>query len=1118
MSIKFHITTLDYEIAYPWKRNFEKQSEDIEYDSDGEIIDKPKSRNNRLPHASAVPIIKMFGLTEDNKSVLAHVTHFLPYFYVPAWIGITKAACYQFGQQLNAHLGEGKLYKLEVVHASSVYGYHFGVESRFLKITLTNPRHVPEARNWCETNRRLMTFESNLPFDLRFCIDNSVGGCVWATVDKGQYKHVPQNKRQSDCDYEIQLHHSALQPLSSKEKSDIPRMKILSTDIECGTAKGKSFPVPEKDPVIQISSVVAHYQAKSTILSRHVHVLGACDAFTEADTVREQTEASSSIPSCSIPIQIHSFTTESEMLLHWSKFLCHQDPDIVTGYNINKFDFPYLLNRAKRLGIYDEFSRLSRIKNHQVDVFESNQQERGKPSNKPISIPGRIVFDVFTEIKKEAQLRTYGLNAVAQHYLNAKKDQIDHSQIKTLQLTGAKSRKVLAKYCEWDAHLPLRLIDHLSLIVNVICMSRVTGVPVSQLLNRGQTVKVVSQLASHSLAKKILMPCFGHYSQEKKKFQSFEDGDDLLSTSSDDENGEEEDNRNTRKRKAKYQGATVIEPTAGFYCAPVITLDFSSLYPSIMMAHNLCYSTWISPNLEFLLRESESDKQFPTHVTPFGARFLDEKKLSGLLPSILDNLLKERKIAKNQLKDATDPIMCAILEGKQLALKRSANSVYGFTGAEIGPLPCVAIGASVTSYGRDMIQMTKKIVETELFNVPNKNRCATVIYGDTDSVMIRVTERPAAEEKSDKIFTPEEVLKIKECISLEESMQIGEAVADAINVRLPKPMKLEFEKSFYPFFLLAKKRYAGIKWVVGKDGKPKRVVMDMKGIEAVRRDNCRLVSEAVKQVLNLLLRPKPAIEETKEYVRNLVSDLAENRVDFSKLVISKSLNRCPKGDATFPDRSNGEYATLTAHAEVARKRRLRGETDIGLRDRIPFITTSSHAPGAKHAEMAEDPVYAVQHEMTPDVNYYLKQLETSLTRLLAPVINEKETASLFEIFKLKLAPSTNKRGIGKFAVKRRKCLGCKSIVPVDVSGSICPMCDVEKVKQDKLEEWNLVSKQVEDLKETCRKCQESLGTEGITIECAHWACDIFFSRFHRQNDLKHALQNLSDLGITPPKS
>ena len=101
----------------------------------------------------------------------------------------------------------------------------------------------------------------------------------------------------------------------------------------------------------------------------------------------------------------------------------------------------------------------------------------------------------------------------------------------------------------------------------------------------------------------------------------------------------------------------------------------------------------------------------------------------------MKNLLEARAKAKKALKIETCPFKKKVLDGRQLALKISANSVYGFTGAQVGKLPCLEISGSVTAFGRLMIDQTKRHVE-EKYTIENGYEYnAKVIYGDTDSVL-----------------------------------------------------------------------------------------------------------------------------------------------------------------------------------------------------------------------------------------------------------------------------------------------------------------------------------------------------------------------------------------------
>ncbi len=216
-----------------------------------------------------------------------------------------------------------------------------------------------------------------------------------------------------------------------------------------------------------------------------------------------------------------------------------------------------------------------------------------------------------------------------------------------------------------------------------------------------------------------------------------------------------------------FEGATVIEPKRGYYDKPIATLDFSSLYPSIMMAHNLCYTTLLQGGAvdKHGLRPDEYIR------TPSGNLFAKSSVRKGLLPEILESLLSARKKAKADLKKETDPFKAKVLDGRQLALKISANSVYGFTGAQVGKLPCLEISQSVTAFGRMMIEQTKNEVEAKYKAENGYAHDAVVIYGDTDSVMVKFGVDTVA-----------------------DAMELGREAAEFVTQKFVKPIKLEFEK------------------------------------------------------------------------------------------------------------------------------------------------------------------------------------------------------------------------------------------------------------------------------------------------------------------------------------
>lgn len=652
----------------------------------------------------------------------------------------------------------------------------------------------------------------------------------WVEVPKDKYKYMQaglNGARQGTAQIEAHCHFRDLiaHQADTPQWSKIAPLRIMSFDIECAGRKG-IFPDAKIDPVIQIASVVTRF-GESQPFIRNVFCLESCALIVNT--------------------QLCEFTKEDEMLRQWTKFVQEVDPDVIIGYNISNFDFPYLLERAETLKVkeFPFWTRIQGLKS-EAESTNINSKQMGNRDTMSTNTNGRIQLDLLQLIQRDHQLRSYTLNSVCAHFLGEQKEDVHHTMITELFNGTPESRRRLALYCLKDAFLPQRLMDKLMCLVNYTEMARVTGVPFNYLLSKGQQAKVLSQLYRKAAEQALIIPNLEHAGGDS---------------------GEQ------------YEGATVIEPNKGFYKEPVATLDFSSLYPSIMMAHNLCYTTLTSMDAVTRLK-LKKDEEY--HVTPNGDVFVKPSIRRGLLPKIFEDLLGARKQAKKELASETDPFKKAVLNGRQLALKISANSVYGITGATIGKLPCLPIASSVTSYGRQMIEATKTHVESRYTIANGYSHDAHVIYGDTDSVMVK--------------FGPKD---------LSEVMKLGQEAAEYVSEKFIKPIKLEFEKVYFPYLLINKKRYAGLYWT----NPNKYDKMDTKGIETVRRDNCRLVSTVIETVLKTILIDQDE-DGAQSYVKNTISDLLQNKIDMSNLVITKAL-------------SKEKYAAKQAHVELAERMRKR---------------------------------------------------------------------------------------------------------------------------------------------------------------------------------------------------
>ncbi|ORY95678.1 DNA polymerase family B-domain-containing protein [Syncephalastrum racemosum] len=977
-----------------------------------------------IDRAMNKPTVRLFGVTENGNTVLCHVHSFLPYFYFPAPAGLKETHLPILKSALSGHLtatggartGDA-VYQVELVNKQSLYGYNGDEKQRFVKVTLYDPRDIAKAaRAVCEgeigsgtlpvTIKASTVFESNLAYLLRFMIDNKVTGCNWIELPAGTYKAVQRNV--SYAQYEVEIHYeNMISHPPDGEWSKMAPLRILSFDIECAGRKG-IFPEANIDPVIQIASVVKIHSEKHPFV-KNVFTLGETAPIAGTD--------------------IHAFEEERDMLQAWRDFFIEADPDVVIGYNICNFDFPYLLDRAKFLRV-DNFPFFSRIRGLKTEAKDTRFSSKafGTRENKAVNLDGRLQLDLLQAIQRDYKLRSYSLNSVSHHFLGEQKEDVHYSIITELHQGNPETRRRLASYCLKDAFLPIRLLERLMMLFNYTEMARVTGVPFNYILVRGQQVKVVSQLYRKAMEKDIIVP--------------------VVKSDMTDE---------------QYEGATVIEPVRGYYDQPITTLDFTSLYPSIMQAHNLCYTTLVTKDTiqRLGLREGRDADYIET---PNRDYFVTSNRRKGILPEILTDLLAARKAAKADLKKETDPSRRAVLDGRQLALKISANSVYGFTGATIGKLPCLQISSSVTAYGREMILKTREIIESHFTMKNNYEHDAQVIYGDTDSVMIK--------------FGVD---------NLERAMELGREGASLVTSHFIRPINLDFEKVYFPYLLISKKRYAGLFW-----SRPDKYdKLDAKGIETVRRDNCRLVSSVIQTSLNKLLIDRD-VAGAQEFVKQTIADLLQNKVDMSNLVITKAL-------------SKSDYAVKQAHVELAKRMQKRDAGSApSLGDRVAYIITKASGNTPAY-ERAEDPLYALDNNIPIDPRYYLdNQLSKPLQRIFEPILGDKVSELLqgahTQAVKV-VTPSVG--GLMRFAVKTLQCLGCKAPLPKGDNSPLCKHClpRMAELAQYQAQTADEATTRFARLWTQCQRCQESLHQDVI---CSNNDCTIFFMRKKAQKDAEEA--------------
>lgn len=988
-------------------------------------------------------LINIYAIDDNEKTYYLTVTDFNHYFYVPSPFakGQTPEKFVQNVEQaLNKCFAERPVSSIEIVVKESLLNYKGEKENKkeFLKITLNNYEMMSKVRSKFESGVlivdraefQMVTYESSLLYTLRYMIDMDIRGMSWITIPAKKYTIMSPKKKQSSCIEEIQVNYQDIisNSYTDAKWSEIAPLRLMSFDIECKAVKG--MPKPEENEIITIG-VVCKLHNKKIVNHKVIFQLGDCEDIVGTD--------------------LYCFKTEEELLLAFDTFMESYDPDVIIGYNMINFDMDYITKRKAQFKALD-LTYWGRKLGEETKARDGkfNSKAMGFRETLEFNMSGRIQLDMLIHMLREKKLRSYKLNSVCYEFLNEQKEDVHYSIISELQDGTPATRKRLATYCLQDAVLPLNLAEKLKCVYNYVEMARVTGVPIIFLFSRGQQIRVMSQIYRKLRDTDLIIP-------------------NLPKT--------------TQRGDASYQGADVLQPKSGFYTEPIATLDFASLYPTIMISHNFCYSTIISQSDINTLGIKDYFR------TLEGYCFVKKNVRKGVLPVILEDLISARKRARQELEETkvrlnellnsglTDTetlnkiqeceLMIGVLDSRQLAIKISANSVYGFTGAQRGSLPCVEIASSVTSIGRQMIEKTKQYVLQHYTKANGYENDADVIYGDTDSVMIKFGTK-----------------------SIEKAMMLGKEAADLLSNEFIKPIKLEFEKVYYPYLLLTKKRYAGLLWT--NPLKPDK--KDCKGVESVRRDNCLLVQIMVDKVLDILLYEQN-VEKAINYTKGTIYDLFNNRVDLSMLVITKSLSR------EVTETETG-YKTKTAHAELAKRLIQRSGVRFNIGDRVPYVIVSK-TKAAKNYEKAEDPNFVFENKIPLDLDYYLEnQIKPPLERILSVLGDAKVVFSGDHTLARKGQNVGSSQGLGQFfKVQENPCLNCKKPITDECSSKpLCKNC-LHKEKEIFINKTLELKADQREFNRLWSECQRCLGSFTTEVVCSNLDCPIFFKRTKLQQDL-----------------
>ena len=675
------------------------------------------------------PIIILWGIDESGRRVVLLDRRFRPYFYV---LPKKDASVEHIASRIRA-LSKPKS---PIIDVSIVDRKYFGRPRKVVKVTTVLPEAVREYREEVKKIDGVEeVLEADIRFAMRYLIDKHLYPFRWYEVE------VESRGRQAG--YRVEEVYNVVSDPQPAPEHKLPDMRILAFDIEVYNRSGS--PRPEKDPIIIIA-------VKNDRGEEHTFV---------ADDGKN----------------------DRKVLIEFIDYVREYDPDIIVGYNSNKFDWPYIIDRAHHLGL-------------RVDVTRRVGAEPTTSVHGHVSIPGRLNVDLYDYAEEMHEIKVKTLEEVAEYLGVMKKSErvlIPWWEIPDYW-DDPKKRPLLVRYALDDVRSTYGLAE--KILPFAIQLSYITGIPLDQVGAMGVGFRLEWYLKRAAYDMGELIP-----------------------------------NRVERPGES-YRGAIVLEPLKGVH-ENVAVLDFSSMYPNIMIKYNVGPDT--------LVRVGESYKPDEVYVAPeVGHKF--RKHPPGFFKKVLEELLSVRKKIREEMKKyPPDSPEYRLLDERQKAVKVLANATYGYMGWPAARWYCRECAEAVTAWGRQLIRMAIDYA---------KKLGLRVIYGDTDSLFVTYDE--------------EKIRKLIEFVEKELGFEIK---IDKVYKRV--------------FFTEAKKRYAGLL----ADGR-----IDIVGFEAVRGDWCELAKDVQSKIVEIVLKTGDT-EKAIEYVQKVIRELKEGKIPVEKLVIWKTLSK-----------------------------------------------------------------------------------------------------------------------------------------------------------------------------------------------------------------------------------
>jgi len=720
------------------------------------------------------------------------------------------------------------------------------------------------------------------------------------------------------------------------------------------------------------------------------------------------------------PVDVRLFGSEVEMLRGFHSLIQEVGATIFVAHNGWGFDNKFLCRSWERCtGDHPStFLRpLSPLQNPHVTYREREirHQTFGARTIAECKAEACIFLDTEMYARKKLKLDCFKLNAVAEACeLDVSKMDLTPRELFTAFRDGDESAlHDVAAYCMRDVELVYKIAERLDMIGTMEAQSFVTNTQMPAYVYSGE-----QRLTFNLIAKRVL--------QE----QLFINRDHLPPA------------------PATYQGATVLTPTPGLYTGYTATLDFASLYPSIIIGFNLCHSTLLCKNgrLQTPRAAGVPEEDCKRVDLADGPVFFYQKR-KGILPAILETLWVERKRAKREMKQCTDTFKRAMADNYQLACKLSMNAIYGFCGVtetQGALLACSHVAQATTCLGRWAIDQSKRIVESEyalVRPVPDQEqpaprdpplsseaatrRTATEVWDIVDvevpasspigcvmdlgggaryvvdaaaaargKVRLKVWKLRVVYGDTDSVF-----VQMFGCMEDQiECWAYASGVAERLSAFFPNPMEMEMESLLCPLLLSDKKKnYLGN---IRKAPDDTERHFYSKGLKTVRRDVPAIVKRTLQGVAESVT-PMPPFDRDSIH-RNTIG-LVQRGIDaileaktLEDFITTKTFKRPDRYAVTHPDGPQipQVQAAIRFNAAIACGDLVEEPLQPG--DHVPFIVAVRGAASDKVCMRALHVKHVRHQGLEPDRLHYLKACEKAIASV-TQMIPEIDTRQMFAL-------------------------------------------------------------------------------------------------------------------------